>query len=111
MPSIFPENMIKTGAHRVHPLDVEEALLEHPGIAEAAVAGVPDGTLGQVVKAWVVARAPGLSADLVRAHCRGRLAPWKIPRHVDFVPTLPRTGSGKIRRAELGQAAALEAAP
>lgn len=104
-------DMIKTGAHRVHPLDVEEALLEHAGIAEVAVAGVPDETLGQVVKAWVVARVPGLSAEGVRAHCRSRLAAWKIPRHVDFVPVLPRTASGKVRRADLCPPANLEATP
>ena len=104
-------DMIKTGAHRVHPLDVEEALLEHPGIEQVAVAGVADGLLGQVVKAWVVARSPGLDENAVRAHCRGRLAPWKIPRDVDFVSALPRTASGKVRRASLAGPVNLETAP
>lgn len=104
-------DMIKTGAHRVHPLDVEEALLEHPGIAQVAVAGIADPTLGQVVKAWIVARAPGLDANAVRGHCRSRLAPYKIPREVDFVSALPRTASGKVRRASLASPANLEATP
>ena len=104
-------DMIKTGAHRVHPLDVEEALLEHPGISEVAVAGVDDGTLGQVVKAWVVARDPALDALSVRAHCRVRLAPWKIPREIEFLAALPRTASGKVRRASLAGTSRMETVP
>ncbi len=103
-------DMIKTGAHRVHPLDVEEALLELDGVVDAAVAGVDDAILGQVVQAWVVARGDGLDVDAVRAHCRARLAAYKVPRHVVFVPALPRTASGKVRRALLAQPAALEEA-
>src|SRR5690606_6865180 len=104
-------DMIKTGAHRVHPLDVEEALLEHPGIAEVAVVGVPDDVLGQVVSAWVVRRDPDLCENAIRAHCRSRLAPYKIPRRVDFVSALPRTASGKVRRASLARPENLEATP
>ncbi|MEN1959367.1 AMP-binding protein [Luteimonas sp. MJ246] len=104
-------DMIKTGAHRVHPLDVEEALLEHPGIAEVAVVGVPDEVLGQVVHAWVVRRDPDLCENAIRAHCRGRLAPYKIPRRVDFVSALPRTASGKVRRASLARPENMEATP
>ncbi|MGY0652338.1 class I adenylate-forming enzyme family protein [Luteimonas sp. A537] len=104
-------DMIKTGAHRVHPLDVEEALLEHAGIAEVAVVGVADEVLGQVVHAWVVRRDPGLCENAIRAHCRGRLAPYKIPRRVDFVSALPRTASGKVRRASLARPENLEATP
>lgn len=95
-------DMIKTGAHRVHPLDVEEALLEMPGIEEAAVVGIDDDVLGQVIRAYVV--APGLPPDgaqRVKAHCRDRLAVYKIPRDIVFVPALPRTASGKVRRAAL----------
>ncbi|MCE7032670.1 AMP-binding protein [Lysobacter sp. GX 14042] len=99
-------DMIKTGAHRVHPQEVEEALREMDGVLEAAVAGIGDATLGQVVKAWVVA-AGGLDANAVRAHCRERLAPYKVPRQVEFVTRLPRTASGKVRRAAL----ALQEAP
>ena len=95
-------DMIKTGAHRVHPGDIEDVIAELPGVTEAAVVGIDDGVLGQVIKAFVV--APGLpphSENLVKAHCRERLASYKIPREIQFVTALPRTASGKIRRAAL----------
>ncbi len=95
-------DMIKTGAHRVHPLDVEEVLFELPGVLDAAVVGVDEPTLGQVVKVFIVgAGNPPLDADLVRAHCRSRLATYKVPRHVEFLASLPRTASGKVRRVLL----------
>lgn len=95
-------DMIKTGAHRVHPVDVEEVIAEVPGVAEVAVVGIDDDVLGQVIKAFVV--APGLpprSDNLIKAHCRERLASYKIPRDIAFVSALPRTASGKVRRAAL----------
>ena len=102
-------DMIKTGAHRVHPNDIEEVLAEIPGVAESAVVGVDDATLGQAVKAFVVLEPPPRDDALARlalaikAHCRARLAPYKIPRHIEFVDALPRTASGKVRRAALTQ--------
>jgi len=95
-------DMIKTGAHRVHPLDVEEAIAELDGVAEVAVAGIDDATLGQSIKAFVV-RANGaeLGVDQIKAHCRAHLAGYKIPRQVAFVASLPKTASGKIRRTLL----------
>lgn len=95
-------DMIKTGAHRVYPTDVEDAIQEVPGVAEVAVVGVDDPVLGQVIKAYVVASRPlERGGDTVKAHCRTRLAPFKVPRHVEFVDSLPRTASGKVRRIEL----------
>ncbi|MGH8026815.1 MAG: class I adenylate-forming enzyme family protein [Pseudoxanthomonas sp.] len=95
-------DMIKTGAHRVHPTDVEEVIAEMPGVAEVAVVGVDDEILGQVIKAFVVATdLPPRAEDRIKAHCRARLAPYKIPRHVAFVDALPRTASGKVRRVQL----------
>lgn len=101
-------DMIKTGAHRVHPLDVEEAIAELDGVAEVAVAGIDDAILGQSIKAFVV-RAGGaeLGADQVKAHCRARLAAYKIPRQVAFVASLPKTASGKIRRTLLTDPSAI----
>lgn len=93
-------DMIKTGAHRVHPKDVEEAIAELEQVAEVAVVGIDDELLGQTIRAFVVAQGP-LTEDQVRAHCRARLASYKIPKQVVFVAALPRTASGKIRRAEL----------
>ncbi len=95
-------DMIKTGAHRVHPTDIEEAIAELPGVSEVAAVGIDDEMLGQIIKVFVV--APGLpsnSENLIRAHCRERLASYKIPRSIEFVSALPRTASGKIRRAAL----------
>ena len=95
-------DMIKVGAHRIYPKDVEEAIAELPGIAEVAVVGVEDELLGQVVKAFVVRSAPStVDAMSVQAHCRARLAPYKIPKHVEFLETLPRTASGKVMRHAL----------
>ena len=99
-------DMIKTGAHRVHPRDIEEAIAELDGVVEAAAIGVDDPLLGQAVRVFVV--APGLrtgdagtDADRIKAHCRRQLATFKIPRDVLFVDALPRTASGKVRRAAL----------
>lgn len=95
-------DMIKTGAHRVHPTDVEEVIAEMPYVREVAVIGVDDAILGQVIKAFVVADdIPPRAEDRIKAHCRARLAPYKIPRHIAFVDALPRTASGKIRRIQL----------
>jgi long-chain acyl-CoA synthetase len=95
-------DMIKTGAHRVHPGDIEDVIAEMPGVSEVAVVGIDDAVLGQVIKAFVV--APGLppnSENQIKAHCRERLATYKIPRDIAFVTALPRTASGKVRRAAL----------
>jgi len=98
-------DMIKVGAHRIYPKDVEEAIAELPGIAEVAVIGVDDEMLGQVVKAFVV-RLSGSALDsvAVQAHCRDRLASFKIPRQVEFVDALPKTDSGKVKRVALAGA-------
>ena len=97
-------DMIKTGAHRVFPADIEDAIQEIPGVSEVAVVGMDDPMLGQVVKACIVVSAPlERGADTVKAHCRQRLAPYKVPRHVEFVDALPRTASGKVRRIALSQ--------
>jgi long-chain acyl-CoA synthetase len=95
-------DMIKTGAHRVHPNDVEEAIVEMADVEEVAVVGIDDETLGQVLKAFIVA-SPGKTIEInrVKAHCRDRLASYKIPKHIEFVDTLPKTASGKVRRALL----------
>ena len=95
-------DMIKVGAHRIYPRDVEEAIAELPGITEVAVVGIDDEILGQVVKAFVVPSAAGtIDAMSIQAHCRDRLAPYKIPKHVEFVEALPKTASGKIKRRAL----------
>jgi len=95
-------DMIKTGAHRVHPTDVEEVISELPGIREVAVVGIDDDALGQVIKAFIVAdEVLPRAEDRIKAHCRARLAAYKIPRLITFVDALPRTASGKVRRVQL----------
>jgi len=99
-------DMIKTGAHRVHPVDIEETVAELEGVLEAAAVGVDDPILGQAVRVYVVApalRSGDAAADIdrIKAHCRRQLATYKLPRDVIFVDALPRTASGKIRRAAL----------
>ncbi|MEO7200302.1 MAG: class I adenylate-forming enzyme family protein [Dokdonella sp.] len=97
-------DMIKTGAHRVHPLDVEEVIAEYEGVREVAVIGIDDAVLGQAIKAIVVPCAGvSLNPRSIQAHCRQRLAMYKIPKLVEFIDQLPRTASGKLRRAELAR--------
>jgi acyl-CoA synthetase (AMP-forming)/AMP-acid ligase II len=95
-------DMIKTGAHRVHPQDIEDVICELPEIQEACVIGVDDELLGQTIRAFVVPAAGAVLAPMqVQAHCRERLATYKVPKSVAIVASLPKTDSGKIRRAEL----------
>lgn len=97
-------DMIKTGAHRVYPQDIESVIMELPGVAEVAVVGVEDEVLGEAVKAIVVP-AQGAAPDVqqIKAHCRANLAMYKIPKVVEFRASLPRTGSGKVIRQALTQ--------
>ncbi|HEY9217681.1 MAG TPA: long-chain-fatty-acid--CoA ligase [Phenylobacterium sp.] len=96
------KDMIVTGGENVYPAEVENALFSHPAVADAAVIGVPDETWGEAVKAVVVLR-PGQTADAaaIIAHCRGKIAGYKIPKSVDFADVLPRNPSGKVLRREL----------
>jgi O-succinylbenzoic acid--CoA ligase len=89
---------IVTGGENVAPTEVESVLLEHPQVAEAGVAGRPDPEWGEAVTAFVVLRGP--AGDL-RAFCRERLAPYKVPKTIEVVDALPRTASGKLLRREL----------
>jgi long-chain acyl-CoA synthetase len=94
--------MIKVGAFRVSPQEVEEVLATFPGVQEVAVTGVADEVLGQSIKAVIVLRE-GTPADLraVKAHCRQHLASYKVPKVVEFATALPRTSSGKVQRFKL----------
>jgi acetyl-CoA synthetase len=99
------DDVIKTSGYRVGPFEVESALLEHAAVAESAVIGVPDDKIGQRIKAYVVL-APGHTASQelakeLQEHVKHTTAPYKYPREIEFVTELPKTVSGKIRRAEL----------
>ena len=94
--------MIVSGGENVYPLEVEEVLLHHPGVADAAVVGVPDERFGQALVAHVVPRAGGADPDELRGYLKDRLAGYKVPRDVVLHDSLPRNETGKVLRAELG---------
>lgn len=91
--------MIKVGSFRISPYEIEEVISAIQGVDEVAVGAVPDSLLGQAVKAVIVPRdGIGIDAQAVRAHCRRHLAIYKVPKHVEFARTLPRTATGKVQR-------------
>ena len=98
------DDLILSSGYRIGPFEVESALVSHPAVAEAAAVATPDEERGSVVRAVVVLRdgEPGdaLAGEL-RDHVKSMTAPYKAPRVIDFVDELPKTASGKIRRAEL----------
>jgi long-chain acyl-CoA synthetase len=96
------KDMIAASGLKVLPRDVEEVLFTHPAVAEAVVAGVPDPYRGETVKAWIVLK-PGVSAtaEEIVAHCRQGLAPFKIPKRIEFRTELPKTIVGKVLRRVL----------
>jgi len=92
--------LIITGGYNVYPREVEDALLTHPAVADAAAVGMPDDEWGEVVTAFVVPGAPVTETELLD-HCRARLAAYKRPRIVHLVDALPRNALGKVRRDAL----------
>lgn len=96
------KDLIKTSGYQVWPREIEETLSAHPAVAEVGVAGVPDPVKGEAVRAWVVLRQ-GQSVDeqTLRAFCRERLAPYKVPGRIEFRPNLPKTMVGKVLRRAL----------
>jgi fatty-acyl-CoA synthase len=96
------KDMFISGGENVYPAEVESALVEHPDVVEAAVVGVPDPRWGEVGRAFVrYAAGGGPTREELREFLLARLAKYKVPVHVDVVDRLPRTGSGKVRKAEL----------
>lgn len=94
--------MIKTGANRVSPQEIEEVIAGFDEVEDVAAFPVRDATLGQAIAVAIVCR-PGseLSAKAVQRRCRAALSPYKVPRYLNFVETLPRTSSGKLKRLSL----------
>ncbi|RDI75023.1 Acyl-CoA synthetases (AMP-forming)/AMP-acid ligases II [Gaiella occulta] len=105
------KDMIISGGENVYPAEIEDVLHAHPAVAEAAVIGVPDERWGEACLAFV-ALVPGRDAneDDLLAHCRGRLARFKVPRAVRFVEALPRSGTDKVSKDDLRSLAAREEA-
>ena len=96
------KDMVVSGGYNVYSKELEQVLLQHPDIEDAAVVGAPDPVYGEAVAAFVLRRAGSrLSEEAVIAHCRGRLADYKKPRHVIFTDALPRNALGKVLKSTL----------
>ena len=99
------DDVIKSSGYRIGPFEVESALITHPAVVECAITAVPDEIRGQIVKATVVLNKGYMPSDALKKelqnHVKTVTAPYKYPRIVEFVPVLPKTISGKIRRVEI----------
>lgn len=102
------DDVILTSGYRIGPFEVESALFEHPAVGESAVVASPDPTRGEVVKAFVVLALGHVPSDelikVLQDHVKSTTAPYKYPRKIEFVESLPKTVSGKIKRKELRDA-------
>ena len=99
------KDLIKTSGYQVWPREVEEVLAAHPSVAEVGVAGVSDDVKGEAVRAWVVVRTGTTATEAeLRAFCRERLAPYKVPARIEFRADLPKTMVGKVLRRALRNA-------
>ena len=97
------KDLVIRGGENVYPREIEEFLYSHPDIVDVQVIGVPDAKYGEELMAWVKLRpgADPLTAEDLRAYCRGRLAHYKIPRYLKLVDGFPMTVTGKIRKVEM----------
>ena len=98
------DEVIKSGAKKVVPKEIEAALYSLNGVLEAAAIGVPDPVLGQVIKAFVVLDEQHkglLGIDAILKHCHKALEEFKVPRQVEIRESLPKTTSGKIKKTDL----------
>ena len=97
------KDMFIVGGFNAYPAEIEGFLLEHPAIAQAAVIGVPDERMGQVGKAFIVAKAgaEAISSDDIIEWSRGRMAGFKVPRYVEFLDKLPLNATGKVVKDDL----------
>jgi acetyl-CoA synthetase len=99
------DDVMKASGYRISPFEVESALVRHPAVLEAAAVESPDPVRGQVVKAFIVLREELLPSDAlaeqIQEHVKCSIAPYKYPRRIEFVTSLPKTPSGKIKRREL----------
>ena len=97
------DDMLIRGGENIHPTEVEHALVTCPGVADAAVVGLPDPLWGEIVAAFVVLQVGTDELDLahIREHCRGRIASYKLPEFLRIVDELPRNATGKLLRGRL----------
>jgi len=99
------DDLIKSAGYRIGPAEIENCLVKHRAVMNAAVIGKPDETRGAIVKAYIVLQpgetpSPALVED-IQSHVRGRLAPYEYPREIEFIDALPMTTTGKVQRKEL----------
>jgi acyl-coenzyme A synthetase/AMP-(fatty) acid ligase len=94
-------DLIKSGGYKIGAGEIENALLEHPSVAEVAVTGEPDEDLGERVVAWVVADGEPPAPEVLSDHVARLLSPHKRPRVVRYVDALPRNDMGKVLKREL----------
>jgi long-chain acyl-CoA synthetase len=102
------KDLIIRGGANVYPVDVEEVLYTHSGVAECAVIGKPDPIFGESVKAYVVKKDSTLTPNELIAHCKSLLADYKVPSDIEFIDELPKGPTGKILRRELREIAAAQ---
>jgi len=102
------KDMVNVGGFKVYPREVEEVLFEHPAVKEASVIGIPDDFSGEAVKAFVVLKDPSskVTEKEIIDFCAERLAKFKVPKKVDFVPDLPKSLVGKVLRRKLRETSA-----
>ncbi len=95
------KDMVLVSGFNVYPNEVEEVLVSHPGVLEAAVIGIPDEHSGEAVAAYIVKKDANVTVEDIRAHARENLTAYKIPRIIEFRETLPKTNVGKVLRRAL----------
>jgi len=99
------DDVINSAGYRIGPSEIEDCLLKHPAVANAAVIGIPDAQRGEVIKAYIVL-APGSAPsealkEQIQRHVGSRLAPYQYPREIEFLAALPMTTTGKVQRRVL----------
>ena len=100
------KDMIIRGGENIYPREIEEFLYQHPKILDVQVVGVPDETFGEEVSAWIkLKNGEHETAEEIREYCKGKIARYKIPRHVVFVDEFPMTASGKVQKFKLREQA------
>ena len=99
------DDVISSAGHRIGPGEIEDCILKHPAVVQAAVVGSPDELRGEIVKAFIVLASDETPSDALAQNIqdlvRGDLAAYEYPREIEFVSELPMTTTGKVRRIEL----------
>jgi acyl-CoA synthetase (AMP-forming)/AMP-acid ligase II len=96
------KDMLISGGENVYPAEIERVIGELPEVLDVSVIGIPDPKWGEAPKAFIVAKKDGsLTSDTIIAHCRSKLAGYKVPKQIEFLEDLPRTPSGKVLKRKL----------